>query len=127
LSSFDPTDAHDTNIKRKHAIIVFPLDTIVMKNDIDINKLKKDSFYSKALPAKVEYEKLSPYFAFRPYYVVHNTLRQTTQLDKSTIHYPMRINLKSRLQMQRLKTLNEVITTDTYFANEKSIEGYALC
>jgi hypothetical protein len=26
--------------------------------------------------------------------------------------------------MQRHKRLNEVIATDTYFANEKSIEGY---
>jgi hypothetical protein len=26
--------------------------------------------------------------------------------------------------MQRQKSLNEIIATDTYFANEKSIEGY---
>jgi hypothetical protein len=36
----------------------------------------------------------------------------------------MRRHLKSRFQMLRHKSLNEVITTDTYFANEKSIEGY---
>jgi hypothetical protein len=36
----------------------------------------------------------------------------------------MRRHLKSRFQMQRHKRLNEVIATDTYFANEKSIEGY---
>jgi hypothetical protein len=36
----------------------------------------------------------------------------------------MRRHLKSRFQMLRLKRLNEVIATDTYFANEKSIEGY---
>jgi hypothetical protein len=61
-----------------------------MKGANDLNQLNKDSFYSKALPAKIEYEKLSPYFAFRPHDVVKNTLRQTTQLAKSTIHYPMR-------------------------------------
>jgi hypothetical protein len=36
----------------------------------------------------------------------------------------MRRHLKSQFQMLRHKRLNEVIATDTYFANEKSIEGY---
>jgi hypothetical protein len=36
----------------------------------------------------------------------------------------MRRHLKSRFQMLRHKRLNEVVATDTYFANEKSIEGY---
>jgi hypothetical protein len=36
----------------------------------------------------------------------------------------MRRHLKSRFQMLRHKRLNEVIATDTYFANEKSIKGY---
>jgi hypothetical protein len=76
------------------------------------------------LTAKIDYEKLSPYFAFRPYDVIQHTLRQTTQLAKSTIHYPMRFHLKNRFQMLRHKRLNEVIATDTYFANEKSLEGY---
>jgi hypothetical protein len=42
----------------------------------------------------------------------------------STIHYPMRLHLKSRFQMLRHKRLNEVIAADTYFSNEKSIVGY---
>jgi hypothetical protein len=36
----------------------------------------------------------------------------------------MRRHLKSRFQMLRHKRLNELISTDTYFANKKSIEGY---
>jgi hypothetical protein len=55
--------------------------------------------YSKTLPSKIDYEQLSPYVAFRPDDVIQNTLRQTTQLTKSTIHYPMRRHLKSRFQM----------------------------
>jgi hypothetical protein len=124
LSYFDPSDAHDTNVKRKYANLEFHLDTVVMKNANDLNQLNKDSFYSKSLPAKIDYGKLSPYFAFRPHDVIHHTLRQTTQLAKSTIHYPMRRHLKSRFQMLRHKRLNEVIATDTYSANEKPIEGY---
>jgi hypothetical protein len=56
LSYFDQSDTHDTNVKGKHANLVFHLDTIVMKNANDINQLNKDSFYSKALPAKIDYE-----------------------------------------------------------------------
>jgi hypothetical protein len=56
--------------------------------------------------------------------IIQHTLRQKTQLDKSTIHYPMRRHFKSRFQMLRYKRLNEVIDTDTYFGNEKSIERY---
>jgi hypothetical protein len=79
---------------------------------------------SKENMQKIDCEKLSPYFAFRSHNVIQNTLRQTTQLAKSTIDYPMRLHLKSRFQMLRHKRLNMFIATDTYFANEKSIEGY---
>jgi hypothetical protein len=95
-----------------------------MKNANDINQFNKDSFYSKAFHAGIEYEKLSPYFAFFPHDVIQHTLRQTTQLAKYTIHHPMRLHLKSRFQILRHKRLNELIATDTYFSNEKSIEGY---
>jgi hypothetical protein len=124
LPYFDPSDAHDTNVKGKYTHLVFHLDKVVMNSANDINQLNKDSFYSKALPAKIDYGKLSPYFAFRSHDVIHHTLRQTSQLAKSIIHYPMRRHIKSHFQMIRHKRLNEVIATDTYFANEKSIEGY---
>jgi hypothetical protein len=124
LSYFDPSDAHDTNVKEKYANLVFHLVTIVMKDANDIDQLTMDSFHSKALPAKIDYEKLSPYFAFRPHDVIQHTLRQTTQISQSINHYFMRNHLKSRFQMLRHKRLNEVIATDTYFANERSTEGY---
>jgi hypothetical protein len=94
LSYFDPSDAHDTNIKGKYENLVIHLDTIVMKNANDINQSNKDSFYSKELTAKIDYEKRSPYFAFLPHGITEHTLRQTTQLAKSTIHYHMRRHLK---------------------------------
>jgi hypothetical protein len=84
LSYFDPSDVHDTNVKGKHANLVSHLDTIVMMNANDKNHLSKDSFYSKALTSKIDYEKLSPYFAFRPHDAIQRTLRQTTQLANST-------------------------------------------
>jgi hypothetical protein len=36
----------------------------------------------------------------------------------------MKCHLKSRFQILRNKRINEKIATDTYFANEKSIEGH---
>jgi hypothetical protein len=41
LSYFDLSDAHDTNVKGKHANLVFDLDTIFMKNTNNINQLNK--------------------------------------------------------------------------------------
>jgi hypothetical protein len=82
LSYFDPSDAHDTNVKGNYANVAFHLDNIVMKNASDINQVNKDSFYRKSLPAKIDYEKLSPYFASRPYDHIKHTLRQTSQLSK---------------------------------------------
>jgi hypothetical protein len=75
FSYLDPSDAHDTNVKGKRANLVFHLDHIVMKNANDVNQLNKDSFHSKALPAKIDYEKLSSYFTFRPHDVIRHTLR----------------------------------------------------
>jgi hypothetical protein len=60
----------------------------------DIVPTSTDLHYSKALPRKLDFEKLS-YFAFRPYDAIQYTLRQTSQLAKSTIHYPMQRHVKS--------------------------------
>jgi hypothetical protein len=68
LSYFDPSDVHHTNVIGKYVNLVFHSDTIVMKNDNGINQLNKKSFYRKALPAKIDYEKLSPYYSFRSHY-----------------------------------------------------------
>jgi hypothetical protein len=124
LSYFDPSDIHDINVKGNHANLVFHLDIVVMKDDNDLNQLNKDSFYGKSLPAKIDYENYHPTLHSAPHDVIQHTLRQTTQLAKSTTHYPMRRHPKSRFQMLRNKRLNEVIATDTYVANKKSIEGY---
>jgi hypothetical protein len=84
-----------------------------MNNANDINHLNKDYFYRKGFPAKIDDEKLSPKFEFRPHDVIQHTLRQTTQLAKSTIHYPMIPHLKCRFQTLRYKRSNEVIAADT--------------
>jgi hypothetical protein len=72
LSYFDPNNAQNTNIKAKHANLIFNLDPIVMKNANDMNQSNKDSFYRKALPAKIDYEKLSSYFESCSHDVLQN-------------------------------------------------------
>jgi hypothetical protein len=72
----------------KPAHLVFHADTIQKTNVEDSILVKIDPpHFSKALPSKIDYERLSPYFAYRPHDIVQHTLRQTTQLAKSTIHY----------------------------------------
>ena len=121
LSFFDPSDVFNLSLNGRPSSPVFHVDS-VQKADIEVLSPNcSEPHYSKAVPGKIDYEKLSPYFAFRPHEVIRHTLGQTTQLAKSTIHFPMRRHRKSRFQMFRHKRLNEVIATDTYFASEKSI------
>jgi hypothetical protein len=124
LCFYDPSDSQIDNIPGQSAYLIFHADTI-QKTNIDNSILvNADPHYRKALPSKIDYERLSPYFAFRPYDVMQHTLRQTTQLAKSIVHYPMQCPLKSQFQMLRHKWLNEVIATDTYFSSTKSIEDF---
>ena len=78
----------------------------------------------KAVPASMDYEKLAPYFLYRPKNVIKKTLENTTQLAKAVVNTPLRRHLKSRFLMLRHPRLNEVVATDTYFASTRSIEGY---
>jgi hypothetical protein len=114
LSFFDPSDLNTNHPKTKPAHLIFNAETVQENVVNDIVSTSTDLHYSKALPSKLDYKKLSAYFASRPHDVIQHTLRQTTQLAKSTIHYPMRRHLKSRFQMLRHKRRGEVIATDTY-------------
>ena len=67
----------------------------VQKADIEVLSPRcLEPHYTKAVSGKIDYEKLSPYFAFRPHEVIRHTLQQTTQLAKSTINFHMRRHLK---------------------------------
>ena len=78
----------------------------------------------KAVPADVDYDKLAPYFLHRSKNVIKKTLENTTQYAKALIMSPLRRHLCSRFLMLCKPRLNEVIATDIYFPNVKSIEGY---
>jgi hypothetical protein len=94
LSYFDPSCAHDTNFKGKNENLVCHIGTTMMSNISDTSQVITDFFYSKGLPAKIDYEELLTYFAFLPHDVIQNTLRQATQYAKSIIHDPIRRHVK---------------------------------
>jgi hypothetical protein len=59
LSYFDPSD---TDVKGKYLTLVFHLDTVVMKNDNDLNQLNKDSFIGKPYLLKLTMKSYLPTF-----------------------------------------------------------------
>jgi hypothetical protein len=88
------------HINGKPAHLVVHAD-IVQKTNVDSVMLNIDPHFSKALPTKLDHESLSPYFAFKPHDVIQQTFRQTTQLAKSKMHYPIRRDLRSQFQILR--------------------------
>ena len=112
-SDEEDTSAYNVNIQQ-----TFGLTPLAKEDD------KYQYNVHRALPSKVDYEKISPYFGFRPKRIIQETLRNTTQLAKSVIRQPMRRHLLSRFQMLRRPRLNEIVATDTYFSPVTSLEGY---
>ena len=67
LFPYDPTDEQDNNLLGKPATITFSLNTVMKAHVTHKASKNTDLHYSKALPSKIDYERLSPYFAFRPH------------------------------------------------------------
>ena len=103
--------------------IFAPFAYATVKQDVQTNGIMHERAHH-AIPANVNYQQLSPYFAYRPIDVIRHTLNNTTQLAKVIIRFPLQKHIKSRHQMLRRPRLNEVIATDTYFSSVRSIEGY---
>ena len=72
--------------------------------DFGADNLRIDSatpHLHRALPAKVDYDKLSKYFLYRPREVIRKTLENSTQLAKAQISYPLKRHIRSRFQILR--------------------------
>jgi hypothetical protein len=98
---YDPADLQMNNVNGEPAHIVFHADSVQKTNVEESVLLNIDPHFSQALHSKIDYESLSPYFAFKPHDVIQQTLSQTKQLAKSTIHYPMQCQLRSQFQVLR--------------------------
>jgi hypothetical protein len=75
---YDPVNLQMNNVNGKPAHLVFLADSVQKTNVEDSLVVNMDPHFSKALPSKIDYERLLPYFAFRPHDAIHHTLRQTT-------------------------------------------------
>jgi hypothetical protein len=86
LFPYYPSDTHKDEINGRRSTLIFAPNIILNTQVNHTAPINTDPHYGKALPSKIDYERLSPYFAFRPHDDIQNTLRQTMQLPKSTIH-----------------------------------------
>ncbi|MEM7375684.1 MAG: hypothetical protein AAF587_44235, partial [Bacteroidota bacterium] len=68
-------------------------------------------------------ETLRPYLAYMPIRVVKETLSRTTQLAKTMMSFPLMKHVKSRFAWMNRFRLNEKVSTDTIFANCRSVGG----
>jgi hypothetical protein len=67
MTFYDPADLHMNHVNGKAAHLVFHADIVQKTNVEDSVLVMIDPHFSKALPSKIDYERLSPYFAFRPH------------------------------------------------------------
>jgi hypothetical protein len=70
---------------------------------------------------------IQPYLGFRPLRIIKKTLEKTTQLAKMKIYYPLRRHIKSRMPHLNVTRINEVVSTDTMFANCRSVYDSFIC
>ena len=81
--------------------------------------------WHRVLYDEVNPKKLQPYLAFRPLDIVKQTLNSTSQLARMVIRYPLRRHYKSRAPFINVSKLDEVVSTDPFFANCPSLNsGY---
>jgi hypothetical protein len=65
LPFYDPADLHMNHINGKPAHLVFHTDSVQKTNVEDSVLVNIDPHFNKALPSKIDYERLSPYFTLR--------------------------------------------------------------
>jgi hypothetical protein len=71
----------------------------------------------------IDYESFRCFFGWKPIEVVRHTLACTTQFAKNVMRLPMRRHFKSRFPALRVRRLEEIYATDTFFANEVAHDG----
>jgi len=67
LSFFDPSDVSNLSLNGRPVSPSFHVDSVQKADIEDSSPSCSKPYYSKAVPWKFDYEKLSPYFAFCPH------------------------------------------------------------
>ena len=115
-SSFDPNFdelGHYTQraISQLQSLIQDPIPT----PDLHINS-------HDVTPAKLDYEKLRPYFGWVNADVVQKTIEQTTQWGTVVHNVPMRKHLKSRNPVLNVPRRQEAVATDTVYSDTPAVD-----
>ena len=71
----------------------------------------------------IDFESFRPNFAWKPTKAIRHTFDNTTQYAKNVVRFPMRQHFKSRFPALRVRRLDEVYATDTFFSNVKAHDG----
>ena len=97
---------------------------------IDPNIVNDDGFdtfafavksWHRVLYDKIDPKKVQPYLGFRPIDVIKATLKNTTQLARMVIRYPMQRHYKARAPHLNVIRLDEPVSTDPAYANCPSL------
>ena len=70
-----------------------------------------------------DYDALRPYFGWKPIEIIKHTMATTTQYAKHVMRLPMRSHFKSRFPALRVRRLDELYATDTYYSSVKAHDG----
>jgi hypothetical protein len=79
LSFYDPAYLHMNDVNGKPAHLVFHADSDQKTNFEDSILVNMDPHFTKALPSKIDYARLPPYFAFIPHDAAYNKTHYTVR------------------------------------------------
>ena len=90
-------DGYDFKTEQLHIDLVAAVNTShKAEDDMDKGDLAGKFKIHRVVPAKIDFDKLAPYFLYSPHSVIRKTLENTTQLAKAVINTLLRRHLKSR-------------------------------
>ena len=69
-----------------------------------------------------DYENVQACLGFAPIEVIKKTFAKTTQYARNIIRLPFRTHLKSRFPALNVRHRNELVATDTVWADEPAID-----
>ena len=96
-------ESYDFKTEEIHLDLMAAVNNLHKVNDDKVKEGLGKSHIRRAIPAKVDYDRVSPYLLYRSKEVIKKTMENTTQLAKAVINSPMRRHLKSRFHMLRHK------------------------
>ncbi len=122
-SNFDIPDHHEIEGHDDNPTQSLDLDDCVTPTRDIVNRIDEVDLCARKICTQQvhrrlpDLEKLRPCFGWAPTDRIRHTLEHTTQYARATPTFPFRRHFKSRFPGANVPRLNEVVATDTYFAD----------